>query len=603
MMGKPLSILCVHGVGHGEADPNLQPSWSDAISRGLQAWDPAIAVSVNFLRYDALFEREPPDAAAYGEAMAKILASSVLHGVGDLFTRRRALFNLPDQIRWTAGMVGQWVSDDKLRKDLRDTVLDELRAKRYDVVCAHSLGSLICYDTFTRNPKAAAGLDFVSFGSQIGNPGVRDIFAGRIVPLGATMWFHLFNPDDHVFTAPITLDAPNFSEVATPFDIPNDILNHDAVHYLSHTNTVASVWRTFSGVPTPGAVGRGLQAFRTLATKPERRALLVGINDYPDPANRLEGCVNDVFLVSSVLQECGFKAAEIRVILNERATASAIRDRLQWLLDDVADASERVLFYSGHGAQLPDYGATDEVDHLDECLVPYDFDWSPQHAFTDKEFYNLYSQLPYGSKFAIIFDCCYSGGMTRDGALRVRGLAPPDDIRHRGLSWDEPRQSWVERTFESPSPGVGAWQQGDAYLSASGATNRLGRAMNLRTLSDADYDRTRQALKHRGPYLPLILEACSERQFAYEYRHGATSYGAFTYSLAQILRSQRQAERNPTFAELVKQVGNRLKELNYDQSPSLVGPKAVITAPVPWLQAAKGPRPKGKRGTTKKRRK
>ena len=35
-----------------------------------------------------------------------------------------------------------------------------------------------------------------------------------------------------------------------------------------------------------------------------------------------------------------------------------------------------------------------------------------------------------------------------------------------------------------------------------------------------------------GPYLPLIIEACGEDEFSYEYRHGATSHGAFTFSLA-----------------------------------------------------------------------
>jgi hypothetical protein len=33
-----------------------------------------------------------------------------------------------------------------------------------------------------------------------------------------------------------------------------------------------------------------------------------------------------------------------------------------------------------------------------------------------------------------------------------------------------------------------------------------------------------------GPYLPLIIEACQEKEFSYEYRDGATSYGAFTYA-------------------------------------------------------------------------
>ena len=52
--------------------------------------------------------------------------------------------------------------------------------------------------------------------------------------------------------------------------------------------------------------------------------------------------------MSAMLQECGFAPEEIRMVLNERATAKGILDRLHWLLDDLQSGDERVLFYSGH---------------------------------------------------------------------------------------------------------------------------------------------------------------------------------------------------------------------------------------------------------------
>lgn len=186
---------------------------------------------------------------------------------------------------------------------------------------------------------------FVSFGSQIGNPFVRDIFAGRLESLKTKAWYHLFNPHDHVLTARISLVAENFSQVVRPFDIPNDILNHDAAHYLRASNAIDSVWRNVSGAAVPGALQRTLGVFKAAKLKPTRRALLIGINEYPDPANRLEGCVNDVFLMSSLLQESTFKPEEIRIVLNERATAAGILERLRWLLDGTRAGDERVLFY------------------------------------------------------------------------------------------------------------------------------------------------------------------------------------------------------------------------------------------------------------------
>jgi len=53
------------------------------------------------------------------------------------------------------------------------------------------------------------------------------------------------------------------------------------------------------------------------------------------------------------LQERGFAAEDIRVVRNDRATAQAIRDRLEWLLDGAEDGMERVFFLQRHGAQMP----------------------------------------------------------------------------------------------------------------------------------------------------------------------------------------------------------------------------------------------------------
>jgi len=50
---------------------------------------------------------------------------------------------------------------------------------------------------------------------------------------------------------------------------------------------------------------------------------------------------------------------------------------------------------------------------VDECLVPWDFDWTPERAITDDDFLGYYTALPYGSRFVAIFDCCHAGGIDR----------------------------------------------------------------------------------------------------------------------------------------------------------------------------------------------
>ena len=236
---------------------------------------------------------------------------------------------------------------------------------------------------------------------------------------------------------------------------------------------------------------------------------------------------------------------------------------------------------------MPSYGDYDEVDHLDECLVPYDFDWTVERAVVDNDFRDLYTQLPYDSYFVAVFDCCHSGGLTREGGRKVRGLTPPDDIRHRGLRWDAALGTWRDREFESLNSRIvppSEKRERAEYLGADGATKRLGRAATYRRLPVQKYNRVRNEFGHEGPYLPVIMEACQENQLSYEYRHGATSYGAYTFSLADVLRRERQRDENPSFVRLNTLVARRLGQLKYDQRPNLVGAGKVIKRPVPWTR-------------------
>jgi hypothetical protein len=429
---------------------------------------------------------------------------------------------------------------------------------------------------------------YVTLGSQIANPFVvKNLTPGRIDPLAVKYWHHLYNEEDDVFTAPIKLfGATSFEQVDAPFDI-DGFADHSAVEYLKHVNTIENVWR-------PAAEQRiNARAFGASSARREspaalrrqgrlqRRALLVGINKYPREEDRLEGCVNDVFLMSSALQECGFEPESIRVCLDERATAQGITERLKWLLDDPRPGDERVFYYSGHGARMPEYGENMEPDRKVEALVPWDFDWSIEHAIVDDQIFALYSQLPYRTRFAMILDCCHSGGMHRYGGARVRGLNPPDDIRHRELKWDLASDTWVSRDFKrlngrfSSRPDVN-----DAFFGQDGASTRIGRASLVRGQTEQQYRRLkRRAGSPRvGPYLPLIIEACQEREYSYEYRHGVTSYGAFTYSLCLELRRRRRI----SFKRLVDVTAARLADLGYAQKPQILGPRAVVDARVPW---------------------
>jgi metacaspase-1 len=580
-----MKIFLVHGIGHADLDQHYYDSWQTDITAGLRSFGMQTEPAYAGITYDDLFDRYNHGPGTYAAALVEFLGSAAVHAVTDPFTAApqgaRGLFDVFDYLRWRAGMVAQLAVESDLRRALRNKLVAEIRQFQPDVLIAHSLGTLITYDLLHNDPRGRDLIPngiYITFGSQINNPFARSrLFPGQINVPNVRFWYHLFNRQDPVLTAPIGITDKKFLQVPTPSPAGHSATATSAgPGYLDHPNTKSAVWSVLARPTGARSFGRSLAVFSRGTEKPRRRALLIGINDYPDPANRLDGCINDTFLISALLQERGFDPEDIRVVLNERATADAIRERLAWLLEGAEDGMERLLFYSGHGAQLPMYNAAGEVDHVDECLVPYDFAWTKETAITDDDFYQLYVDLPYAARFFAIFDCCHSGGLTRDGSRKIRGITPPDDIRHRMLCWDAREQMWRERKLPSLNADFGgSAAEKEKFMGANHATLRLGRAMRLRKVDKADYGRL--AKTDCPPYLPVLLEACQEDQLSYEYRHGVTSYGAFTYSLVKDLRARPKT----TFRQLMTKTAVTLKNLGYDQDPQVVGPETVLTKTVP----------------------
>jgi hypothetical protein len=598
---KTLKVLSVHGLGD-QRQSTWKADWPKAIQAAFPAV-PGLELEFEFIEYDDIFEGVNLSAWEVAGAAAKLAAS----GVGSIFRREKGVLgDAPHTLRWTAGYVVAWVSDEGFKKKSRARVFERIKAFQPDLILAHSLGSLVTYNAFTHKDATAPDLapllakaTYVTLGSQINNPFVvGNLTNGRVQALPVAFWHHLYNRDDDVFTAPIrNWAAKNFRQTDTPFDLPG-VGDHAAEGYFQHVNTIENVWRPIGALavgarefvglsqqvsaPTPAKSGGKVKTLAAGGRSSRRKALLVGINDYPNAADRLEGCVNDVFTMSSVLQECGFPAESIRVCLDARATADGILQRLEWLMDDAREEDELVFYYSGHGAQVPEYGENFEPDRNVEVLVPWDFDWTPERAISDDQIHGLYAQLPYETRLAMIFDCCHAGGIHRNGGARARGLTPPDDIRHRELRWDLKARMWVSRDFRRQGKGFTDDEALEIrYFGKDGATARLGRAAMRRTLSTKAYEARKagdQPEIPAGPYLPLIIEACGEGELSYEYRHGAVSHGAFTYSLAAILRERKKI----TFQALVAETGARLNDLGYAQKPQILGPSSLVGALTPW---------------------
>ncbi|MBI2746926.1 MAG: caspase family protein [Burkholderiales bacterium] len=577
-----IRVLCIHGVNTNENGDWLA-KWQQSIrSAAASAGVAADAFEFHELRYNAHFEAAHADGAVYAEAVKRLWNSYWAHRRALGRAAEKGLGTLIDN---TIGMVAKWTALPQLRQQLTSGLTQTIKSVNPHVICAHSLGSLISYDTLAAQQSLAQDRLFVTLGSQIGHPALAESFGGYLKPLTTVRhWYHLFNAEDAVLTCELDFPEAPYTQLDTYFDEWGP-LDHSAEQYLAHEVTASNVWAGLAGSlprsaqaakpkPAPAVGGPWFKAPTIQRRSPrKRRALLIGINEYPQPENRLSGCVNDVFQMSAMLQERGYQPEEIRVVLDARATTRGVNERLKWLLEDVRAGDERVLFYSGHGAQVAALDADGEPDHKDEALVTYDFDWSGNTGITDDMLAQYYANLPYEARFSIILDCCHSGGIARAGGVAVRGINPPDDVRHRGIEWDVDKQMWFprkkldlrSRMNKAPAEVV------RRYLGMDGATQKMGRAVGRWSDDPTAFKAATKRLGHHGPYNPVLLAACREDQYAYEYTHGSVPYGAMTFMLIQQLRATAGRK---TLEDVVTQCNSVLKsKLGYEQEVQLYRPR------------------------------
>jgi Caspase domain/N-acetylmuramoyl-L-alanine amidase len=156
--------------------------------------------------------------------------------------------------------------------------------------------------------------------------------------------------------------------------------------------------------PTP-AVSHG-------ATDGRRRALCIGINQYPTAP--LYGCVADAETWQATLQQLGF--SPITVLRDHEATRATLLSVLAELVTTSRAGDVVVFQFAGHGTQLPDVNA-DEADGQtpkhDEAICPIDF---ANGAFViDDDIGAIFTQLPPGVNLTCFIDCCHSGTISRFG--------------------------------------------------------------------------------------------------------------------------------------------------------------------------------------------
>ncbi len=103
----------------------------------------------------------------------------------------------------------------------------------------------------------------------------------------------------------------------------------------------------------------------------KKTAVVIGIGEYQGATKSLPGSAGDAAIIREALLRNGWQDANIKMLVNEAATAANIRDAMRWLVDQSADDSFSVFAYSGHVKQQE--GDQDgDGEGNDEFIWPHD---------------------------------------------------------------------------------------------------------------------------------------------------------------------------------------------------------------------------------------
>lgn len=271
-----------------------------------------------------------------------------------------------------------------------------------------------------------------------------------------------------------------------------------------------------------------------------KRALCIGINNYPGTHMDLAGCVNDANDWAAELEARGFAVTKL---LDKQATKKAMEEGFRAIIGGAASGDVVVITYSGHGTYQPDDDG-DEVDGLDEGLCPYDLQ-TGGGALIDDEIHEIFMRRKAGVRLVLISDSCHSGTVTR-------AAAPDPDAD------DAPRPRFMP---------MGNWLPADKLPKTSG-----GKLVSKITVSAPSSAFAKGLSRKSGD---LLLSGCKEgpNNFSYDAKIKGRPNGAFTYYALKALKTLKpDASYADWYAAFNPQY---LPSASYPQSPQIVGTAAA----------------------------
>jgi hypothetical protein len=252
-----------------------------------------------------------------------------------------------------------------------------------------------------------------------------------------------------------------------------------------------------------------------------RRALCVGINDYPGTNSDLSGCVNDANDWAAALK---LRKYDTVVLLDKKASRKGIVDALNDLITGAKGGDSLVFTFSGHGSWLPDDNG-DEPDARDEMLCPWDI--NKEQYLMDDDLAEIFAPKHKDARLYFISDSCHSGSVakfapdplaSKDRMPKIRLLPPLEFVKDASL------RERIPLAMRAPSSSKGE------------------------------------------KYPALLLSGCKDVEFSYDADFNGRPNGAMTRVALEALKKKPKTPQD-WHAEIRK----RLPSQMYPQTPQLFG--------------------------------
>ena len=253
----------------------------------------------------------------------------------------------------------------------------------------------------------------------------------------------------------------------------------------------------------------------TRVASDKRKAVCLGINNYPGTSNDLRGCVNDAKAWQNLLAATyGFRT---HLLLDKQATYGGFTETLGNYIADSKAGDHIVGTYSGHGTNVPDQNG-DESDGRDEALCLYD------GYLVDDSIREMFKNLHPDATLTFISDSCHSGTVTRQFIVEMN-------------NGDNPKARYMPPKDDEEALNV----------SVSNIGTRLFHP-------EADMKE-------------ILISGCLPTEYSYDARIGGTFRGAMSYYAINVLKQYPTI----TYENFYGKLRQQLPSSRYSQTPQLEG--------------------------------